>query len=300
VNAPTLSLIVATRNRQDSLRRLLSSLPLHPERAWEVIVVDNGGDEAELPPDVVKVSGVRVVREPRRGKGNALNRGIEAARGELLVFTDDDIEPDSAWLDELAAASLRHPDADTFGGKILSRAPYVPAWIRRSRNLQEILLTEHDLGQREQRYPPNRYPQGPNMAVRRRALAGIDTPWDPQLGPGSSIPVGDEKCFFLRISQGGGRKRVYVPTAVVHHHVEGRELGLPTALRRCYLGGYTGGLLQSRFAAQLEQDDSRRGIAALLSQTRSLRELACVLVRAFGFYRGRLAAGRPPAAEQAA
>lgn len=295
-----LTLIVATRNRQDSLRRLLSRLQLHPGRAWEVIVVDNSGEEAELLPDATQASGVQIVREPRRGKGNALNKGIEAARGELLVFTDDDIEPEPAWLDELAAASLRHPDADTFGGKILSRAPSVPAWIRRSRNLQEILLTEHDLGQHEQRYPPNRYPQGPNMAVRRRALAGIGVPWDPQLGPGSSIPVGDEKCFFLRINQGGGRKRVYVPTAVVHHLVEGRELGLLTALRRCYLGGYTGGLLQSRFAAQLEQDNRRQGIVDLLSQTRSLRELACVLVRAFGFYRGRLAIARPPATEQAA
>lgn len=285
---PALTLIVATRNRQESVRRLLSQLQFPAQRNWELLIVDNGGadDTPDLLQQLAPPAGVRVVREPRRGKGNALNAGIEAARGELLVFSDDDIEPGPDWLEELLAASQRHPDADVFGGRIMIRSQSIPGWIQRSRNLQEILLTEHDLGGVEQQYPPNRFPLGPNMAVRRRALAGIELPWDPRLGPGSTLPVGDERCFFCRIGQGAGKKRIYVPAAVVYHRIEGRELRLSTVLRRCYQGGYSGGLLQARFPAQMEPGGRRRGLLRMLAQTRSVRELVCASVRAAGFARG--------------
>jgi glucosyl-dolichyl phosphate glucuronosyltransferase len=285
---PDLTLIVATRNRPESLRRLLTQLEFPRERNWELVVVDNGSadDQAELLQKTAASAGVRVVREPRRGKGNALNAGIEAARGELLVFSDDDIEPSPGWLEQLLAASQRHPDAEVFGGRILIRSQSVPGWIQRSRNLQEILLTEHDLGDEERQYPSNRFPLGPNMAVRRRALAGFAAPWDPQLGPGSSLPVGDERCFFCNIGQGGGCKRIYVPAAVVYHRIEGRELRLSTVLRRCFQGGFSGGLLQARFPTQMEAGGRRQGVLTLLAQTRSLQELACASVRAAGFFWG--------------
>jgi hypothetical protein len=196
----------------------------------------------------------------------------------------------------LLAASRRHPEAAVFGGRILIRAPSIPGWIRRSRNLQEILLTEHDLGDAERQYPPNRFPLGPNMAVRRRALDGIERPWDPRLGPGSALPVGDERCFFCRIGQGAGRVRIHVPSAVVYHRIEGRELGLATVLRRCYQGGFSGGLLQARFPQQMESGGPRQGLLSMLARTRSLRELACASLRAAGFVAGvRRRSGEVPA-----
>jgi glucosyl-dolichyl phosphate glucuronosyltransferase len=266
----------------------LTQLEFPRERNWELVVVDNGSadDQAQLLQKTAESAGVRVVREPRRGKGNALNAGIAAARGELLVFSDDDIEPGPDWLEQLLAASQRHPEAEVFGGRILIRSQSVPGWIQRSRNLQEILLTEHDLGDEERQYPPNRFPLGPNMAVRRRALARFAVPWDPELGPGSSLPVGDERCFFCNIGQGGGSKRIYVPAAVVYHRIEGRELRLSTVLRRCFQGGFSGGLLQARFPAQMEAGGRRQSVLGLLAQTRSWQELACASVRAAGFFRG--------------
>lgn len=282
---PELTLIVATRNRQDSVRRLLSQLKVPPGCNWELLIVDNGSADDTVLRNVTEAAGARFVREPQRGKGNALNAGIRLAQGELLVFTDDDIEPGPGWLEQLHAASLRHPDAEVFGGRILVRSQSIPSWIRRSRNLHEILLTEHDLGDEERPYPPNRFPLGPNMAVRRRALAGFDAPWDPELGPGSALPVGDECCFFCNIGQGGGNKRIYVPAAVVYHRIEGRELRLLTVLRRCFQGGLSGGLMRARFPAQMETG-GRQGLVSMLAQTRSLRELACASVRAAGFLSG--------------
>src|SRR4051812_21029824 len=101
MDSPQISVIIATRNRADSLRRLLPRLrAMSPALDWELIVADNGSsdDTAQL---LAGMSGLlRAVHEPVPGKSRALNRAMAAAKGELLVFTDDDVEPHPAWLDE--------------------------------------------------------------------------------------------------------------------------------------------------------------------------------------------------------
>lgn len=262
-------------------------LALSPRLAWELIVVDNGSSD-ETPQVLQSIASprLRAVREPRRGKSRALNRGLSLAKGELVVFSDDDVDPAPGWLEALAGAAAKHPEADVFGGKIAVDRSKVPAWIVRSRNLQEILTTEHDFGEVEQRYPANRFPQGPNLAVRRRALETVSQPWAEDLGPGTAIPVGDEKCFFCRLGQGGGRPRVYVPSAVVRHHPPAANFRLGRALRRCYWGGYSGALVNARHPEALEPGP-RVSVAAALAGTRSVRELLCAAIRAFGYWRGR-------------
>jgi glycosyltransferase involved in cell wall biosynthesis len=287
--APTLSLIIATRNRRDSLQRLLPLLIPMASRDREFIFVDNGSIDgtAELLNEMKSLGHIRSIHEPQPGKGRALNAGIAAARGELLVFSDDDIEPDPTWLDELSKAAERHPDVVAFGGRILADANDVPCWIRESRNLQEILLTEHDLGNEVRQYPPNRFPVGPSMMIRRRALRDQPSPWSPEFGPGCAVPVGDERVLFCRIDQGGGRKRIYVGSSVVRHRIEGRQLRLLPALRRCYWGGYSGGLSMSLFPAQSEPDEEKPPMFRVLRKTKSAQELVCVIARAIGYVAGR-------------
>ena len=54
----------------------------------EVVVVDNGSDDRSG--EVARRAGARVVSENRRGYGNALRRGIEAARGRFIIIADAD------------------------------------------------------------------------------------------------------------------------------------------------------------------------------------------------------------------
>src|SRR5438067_689612 len=127
---PDVSVIIATRNRADSLASLLPRLlGLSPGLRWELIVADNGSTDATAALLGRLGERLRSVHEPLQGKCRALNRAVAAARGELLVFSDDDVEPHEAWLDELAAAARRHPDADCFGGRIRIDETGVPDWV---------------------------------------------------------------------------------------------------------------------------------------------------------------------------
>lgn len=56
----------------------------------EVVVVDNGSTDGSG--GIARATGARVVNEPRRGYGRALRTGVEAARGEYVVFVDADGE----------------------------------------------------------------------------------------------------------------------------------------------------------------------------------------------------------------
>ncbi len=288
---PAVSVVLATRNRERSLRLLLQRLErLSPPLDWELVVADNGSTDATG--EALSSAGrlpLRTVREPVAGKSRALNKALGAARGDLVVFTDDDVEPLPGWLEELVAAALRHPDVDCFGGRIRIAEGRMPAWVRESRNLQEILASEHDYGELERPYPPNRFPIGPNMAVRRRAVERVSEPWPVDLGPGSPLPVGDEKAFWLRLGEGGGKPRIYVPSSVVLHHPEALDIGLSAALKRCYRGGFSGALVERRHRQAAEPGAEGPGALAMLAQTRSASELLCVAARALGYAMGRVA-----------
>jgi GT2 family glycosyltransferase len=91
-----LSLLVTTRNSHDRLSRFLPGLVSSVqalEVASEVIVVDDGSDPAVHPVESVPVAGVRWLRHRQRfGAAAGRNTAAAAARGDWLLFCDDDVD----------------------------------------------------------------------------------------------------------------------------------------------------------------------------------------------------------------
>src|SRR5258706_15731943 len=129
------SVVIATRNRQVLLADTLAALAAQrwPRDRFEIIVADNGSTDA--PRSVVAKAAAAgapsithlFVGQP--GKSYAVNAALQAARGDLIVFTDDDVLPDPDWIAALAGAA-EDTGADFIAGRILPNwevAP--PAWM---------------------------------------------------------------------------------------------------------------------------------------------------------------------------
>ena len=96
-----ISFVVPTYRRPEALRETLKALISldYPQGAYEIVVVDDGSNDAT--PEVVREFSddgpvVRYLYQRNAGVAKARNTGAAAATGELLIFLDDDIlvEPD--------------------------------------------------------------------------------------------------------------------------------------------------------------------------------------------------------------
>ena len=92
-NFPSVSVIIAAYNEEKVINRTVEALLDSDYPNLEVIVVDDGSQDATA--DVVLAAygehpKVRVLRKPNGGKASALNRGLQAARGEIFVSLDAD------------------------------------------------------------------------------------------------------------------------------------------------------------------------------------------------------------------
>lgn len=96
-----ISVIIPYYKDFDSLLLALYSLErqvLSPQN-WEVIVINNDKDIPLVFPETLSVTySLRVLEEPKPGSYAARNKGILAASGNIIAFTDSDCLPDSNWL----------------------------------------------------------------------------------------------------------------------------------------------------------------------------------------------------------
>lgn len=93
---PLVTVCITHRNRPAYLEASLESIRQQDYRNFEVVVVDDGSDLPEATAYLTKLRkefsarGWRIVRQANRYPGAARNAGVRAARGEFIMFMDDD------------------------------------------------------------------------------------------------------------------------------------------------------------------------------------------------------------------
>jgi GT2 family glycosyltransferase len=209
-----ISALVCTRNRPALLARCLGSLTRLRPLPLEVIVVDqsDGDAAARIVEEALPgLPGLRHLPTETRGLSRARNAGIQAARGEIVAFTDDDCLARPEWIGRVALAFERSPDvAAVTGGslpdaseeadpRILAAAtwhPREPVLYRRPTN-------------------PGIVGGGFNLSIRKRWAEKVGM-FDPDLGPGGLFRGADDTDFIHRILRAGGTI-LYDPQVVVSH-----------------------------------------------------------------------------------
>lgn len=268
-----LSVVICTRDRSEPLRDALHSLLIQQvsSSAFEVVVVDNS--EAGTAKDVVTElqSGsavpLRYLLSPTDGLSFARNVGVADSQAAYVAFIDDDAVAEPQWVGAVLAA-FDLSQADAVGGPVSLRWPAPsPDWL--GPELQGF-LGRLDLGTRPRFLQWPEYPFGLNCAIRRDTLQSLSG-FREDLGRArATLLSGEERDFFRRVYETGGRV-FFAPRAVVYHTVPIERLRKRFFRRRSYWEG--------RSQRRLERADpwarERSGVL------RSLAASPLVLARAF-------------------
>ncbi len=112
--APSVSLVIVSRNRPAGLKRLISALRFQSFGLFEVIVVSNYADTSFLG-DLPGAAAIRHVFMDEPNISKARNLGIEQSAGDIIAFCDDDAVPEPMWLERLVAPFVDQSVASTGG-----------------------------------------------------------------------------------------------------------------------------------------------------------------------------------------
>lgn len=107
--SPSVSVVIPAHNEEPTIADVVRACAAHTPGLLEVIVVDDGSTDNTS--QAAAAAGADVLRlEQNRGKGFAMQRGIDRARGEILLFIDADGQDDPAEIPLLISAF--EPDID--------------------------------------------------------------------------------------------------------------------------------------------------------------------------------------------
>ncbi len=114
------SVAILSYKRMEALAQTLASVQTQSYKPREIIVVDNGSEDGIEDFLNQHFPGVRLVALPKNIGTVARNRGVEQARGGIVVALDNDVSFDSAFeLQRIVNAFSNHPEADCIAFKVL-------------------------------------------------------------------------------------------------------------------------------------------------------------------------------------
>jgi hypothetical protein len=253
-----ITIAVCTWNRARLIEQTLHSLTLLQVPTgleWEVVVVNNNSPDgtATVLDTFVSKLPLRHFLETHQGIAYARNRAALEARGDVVLWTDDDVRVKPHWLAGYVDALEKHPECGFFGGPVeLSFEGVPPMWL-----LDGLDSIGGALGQ--VKVPGDmpiseggQLPFNCNMAVHRKHHLAM--PYDTRYGRKATSLMSGEETVFLQALLGQGVQGRWLPDVAVLHTVPverqsvvhlrkaltgvGRELGLrfPTRNRLEFLG----------------------------------------------------------------
>ncbi|MBP1728263.1 MAG: putative glycosyltransferase [Deltaproteobacteria bacterium] len=207
-NSPFFSIIIPTYNRPARIVSCLEAIAglAYPVDRFEVIIIDDGGDELlddVIAPFLQRLT-LRLLRQDHAGVAVGRNTGAAIARGEFLVFTDDDCRPAPDWLSRLADRFAKAGDC-IIGGRTVNALPD-NVYSTASQTLIGYLFSYFNANPQAARFLT-----GSNLAIPAAgffALGGFDKTF---------ILMGAEEREFCDRWQHNGGRMMYAPEVLVYH-----------------------------------------------------------------------------------
>lgn len=239
MNKIKISIIIPIYNEPSFLVKTILSLEEQEFSGYEIIVVDNAClDETKIlvekeanDMNITKCS-IRYIRESGIGLHNARHTWAKVARGEFLLYIDDDVIADKNLLSEIITC-YSSPGVGCVGGKILPKWEVEPPeWIRFFPKWYLSILDDNE-GTKEVQWL-----YGCNFSIRKDLLF--------EVGGFNPDAFGDKKlCWYRRDGEIGllkkvhnsEKKGIYNPNAVVWHFISKNRLTIDYFKERAFKSG---------------------------------------------------------------
>lgn len=217
MTSPLISIVIPNWNGARFLPTCLDSLNRQTYEAIEVIVVDNASSDESREMIRARYPSVMLLELPEnRGFTGACNAGMAAASGELIALLNNDTEVDEGWAAAVVDAFARYPQAGSVASKMLlfDRRDHFHTtgdYFTLDGRAGNRGVWQQDMGQ----YDTEEFvfsACGGSAVYRRAMLDQIGLLDDDFFFSGEDVDLGWR-------AQLTGWRCLYVPTAVVYHHL---------------------------------------------------------------------------------
>lgn len=225
--APLISIVICTYNNAESLaitlQQIFSQEISRPEK-FELIVIDNNSS-----PETSQVLSsfkpnrfsYRYYVEPQQGVSHARNTGLEHARGQYILYTDDDADIPTYWLENYLS-SITTTNADcVFGGISVIWDQSPPWWYDKDR--YQGFFAALDYGDQELQIQTKHTPFfTKNACIKKSCLKEIGG-FNTELGRKGNILAGGEDILAYYQLIEANKKIYYCPELSIGHRLKLRE-----------------------------------------------------------------------------
>lgn len=224
-----ISVIICTYNRQKYIYNCLKSLADNnlDKSQYEIVLINNNSTDETISecnrfienyPDVT----FRLVTETNQGLSFARNRGISEAKGNILVYVDDDATVNTEYLKTVAEFFANNPDAMGAGGAIYPiYETEEPRWM--SKYTKALITAHKDEGKKIIRFAGGKFPSGGNAAYRKEVFDMVGV-FNTELGrKGTSLISGEEKAIFDKM-RSLDMPVYYLPNMILYHIIPASKL----------------------------------------------------------------------------
>jgi glycosyltransferase involved in cell wall biosynthesis len=273
------SIIIPTRNRASYLKdALVSTLnQSFSEDEYEIIVVDNGStDDTKQVVEALNQQNdnrIRYFYDAHLGLHVGRHLGAKHARGDILLYADDDILASPDWVKEIHAC-YSETEVGAAGGKIIGKfETKPPEWVNPNTGYLSLL----DLGDDYKEINTNEI-YGCNLSIRKNILFELGG-FHPDAVPQNLIRYrGDGESALMFKVVAAGYKTVYNPRAYVYHVIPSSRLTIDYFKRRAFNQGVSDSFSKIRANGSLSPDVKKNKVNLSTLSWRSPFRIAKVLI----------------------
>ncbi len=243
---PLITVAICTRNRAAFLEPAMRSVLAQIHDDTELLVVDNvstDGTAGLVQKLGAACANVRYVYEGKTGLSTARNTALRNARGQQVVFLDDDATVEPGWLAAYQKffRAPPSPKIAVVGGAVFPRYEQPPPrWLSPKEN-------KYDLGDRPFCFDRQASPWECNSAYARE-IALQQGGFDARLGHnGTNVGAHEGADFTLRL-QDAGYEIWWLPGAGIQHTIHASRVNLAWYCQSAFAAGAASALKRLKFA----------------------------------------------------